>query len=246
MDLTGKQILIAGAASDIGRLIVHQINRLGAKLVIIDTEAELQEISSSISGNNTFFYGFDIYQNEQIEPNIKQIVTDHGQFDGFVYCAGLGGVRPLSFTKLENLFSMMNANCFSFVEMVRVLSKKKNFSSGGSIVAVSSISSIKGLKSKLAYSASKAALDAAVRSLAAELSERKIRVNTILKGGVSSDNNLAHIKNIVGLNDNETARKQIIGETEPYEIANMVSFLLSDAVTTMTGASIIIDGGYTL
>ena len=247
MDLTGKQILVAGATSDIGQAIVIQLNQLGAKIVMVDNEENVpHRISSFLQGNNNHYCSFDIFKNEEIEPNIKQIVKDHGKFNGFVYCAGTGGVRPLALTKYDNLQKMMNANYFSFVEMSRCITKKNSFERGGSIVAISSVSSIKGLKSKLAYSSSKAALDAAVRCLAAELSEKGIRVNTILKGGLSTDNNLDYIKNIVDLNDNETIKKQILGEIEPDEVANMVAFLLSDSVRTITGTSIILDSGYTL
>jgi len=247
MDLTGKQILVAGITSEIGQAIAIQLGQLGAKIMMIDNdEDKLREILSFLEGNSNHYCSFDILKNEEIESHIKRIVKNHGLFDGFVYCAGTGGVRPFALTKYENIQTMMNANCFSFVEMSRCLTKRNSFNRGGSIVAISSVSSIKGLKSKLAYSSSKAALDASVRCLAAELGEKGIRVNTILKGGVSTDNKVDYIKNIVDLNDNETIKKQILGEIEPEEIANMVAFLLSDAVRTMTGTSIILDSGYTL
>lgn len=247
MDLTGKQILVAGAVSDIGQAIGIQISKLGAKVIFIDNEEhELKRIHALLDGNGNHYYNFNIFHNDEIESHISQMVKNYGIFHGFVYCAGIGGVRPLSLTKYDNMHTMMNANCFSFVEISRCLTKKNSFERGGSIVAISSVSSIKGLKSKLAYSSSKAALDASVRCLAAELGEKRIRVNSILKGGLSSDNKMDYIKNIVDLNENETIKKQILGEIEPNEVANLVAFLLSDAVKTMTGTSIILDSGYTL
>ena len=188
----------------------------------------------------------NIYENTEIEPNFKQISIDCGVFDGFVYCAGIGGVRPLSFTKYPFMHEMMNANLYSFIEMVRCITKKNCFAHGGSIVAISSVSSIKGLKSKTAYCASKAALDASVRCMAAELSEKRIRVNSILKGWVESDMKKDFIKSNMELNENNDFKRQLLGVIDPVEIANTVAFLLSDATKTITGISLVLDGGYTL
>jgi NAD(P)-dependent dehydrogenase (short-subunit alcohol dehydrogenase family) len=247
MDLTGKRILVAGAASETGQVIVDQLCSLGASVVITDDNGEkLQEIKGSSKFNNLACYSFSIYENAEIEPNFKQIIKECGAFDGFVYCAGIGGVRPLSLTKYSFTHEMMNANLYSFIEMVRCITKKGGFAQGGSIVTISSVSSIKGLKSKIAYSASKAALDASVRSMAAELSEKKIRVNSILKGWVTSDMQKDFIKSNMELSENDDFKKQLLGVIEPVELANTVAFLLSDATKTITGTALLLDGGYTL
>ena len=154
MELTGKQILVAGATSETGQAIVNQISQLGARVVMLDnSEEKLLEIKKNTEYENKSFYAFDIYENKEIEPNFTQIAKEFGVFDGFVYCAGIGGVRPLSFTKLPFIQEMTNANLYSFVEMVRCITKKSCFVQGGSIVTISSVSSIKGLKSKTAYCA---------------------------------------------------------------------------------------------
>jgi NAD(P)-dependent dehydrogenase (short-subunit alcohol dehydrogenase family) len=247
MELTGKQILVADAASEIGQAIVAQLSKLGASVVMIDnSEEQLLETRKNTENNNVSFYAFDIYENTEIETHLKQITKESGVFDGFVYCAGIGGVRPLSFTKYSFIHEMMNANLYSFIEMVRCITKKNCFVQGGSIVTISSVSSIKGLKSKTAYCASKAALDASVRCMAAELSDKKIRVNSILKGWVDSDMKKDFIKSNMELSENDDFKRQLLGVTDPVELANTVAFLLSDATKTITGTSLLLDGGYTL
>lgn len=247
MDLTDKKVLVIGAVSDIGVYIVNQLLTLGANTVLIDRdEAQLQSSFSSYLGEKCSIFSFDYYINELIEPELSNILSITGKLDGYVYCAGHGILRPLSLTKVFHLQDMMTSNFYSFVEISRIITKRKHFNTGGSIVAISSVSSIKGLKSKLAYSASKAALDSGVRSLAAELSDRKIRVNSVLKGGLTIDNNLDHINNVNQITQDELINKQILGASDPIEIANLVAFLLSDAVKTMTGSSIVLDGGYSL
>jgi len=247
MDLTGKQILIIGALSGVGLETSKLLCNLGAKVVAVDEEVNRMEkmlgeyISSGIS-----FYAFDIYNTADIEPNIKLIVDNNGPFDGFVFASGIGGVRPLSLTKKDFVQEMMNANVYSFIEFVRCISKRNNFNPGGSIVALSSVSSVCGLKSKVAYCASKAALDSSIRSMAAELGAKRIRINSIMKGGVVSDLQKDYLKNIVDLDEGGDMKKQILGMINPIEIATVICFLLSDSTTSITGTSIVVDGGYTI
>ncbi|MBE0654872.1 MAG: SDR family oxidoreductase, partial [Bacteroidales bacterium] len=230
LELTGKQILVAGALSETGQAIVSQLKQLGARVVIIDKIGEKPvEKERVLKGKIKDFYDFDIYENSDIEFNIERIIKECGVLNGFVYCAGIGGVRPISLTKYAFISEMMNANLLSFIEIVRCITKKNRFSDGGSIVALSSVSSIKGLKSKTAYCASKAALDASVRCMAAELSDRRIRVNSILKGWVLSDMKNDFIISNMDLNEMNDLKKQLLGITEPVEVANTVAFLLSDA-----------------
>ena len=246
LDLTSKKVLIAGALSDIGKATAEQIARLGASILMVDKNGKELEYEAGKLNERVSFNAFDMYNLEIIESEIKQITSEHGIFDGFVYCGGIGGVRPLSLTTLSFAREMMDKNFNTFLEISRCVIRKSSFASGGSIVAVSSVSSIKGLKSKILYSASKAALDAAVRSMAAELSDRRIRVNSIQKGWVTSDMNKDFIKNNMELAKNDDYKRQLLGAIEPIEIANTIAFLLSDSAKSITGTAIVVDGGYTL
>jgi short-chain dehydrogenase/reductase SDR len=127
-----------------------------------------------------------------------------------------------------------------------VLKKSRGIANGASIVAMSSISSIRAMKAKMAFCSAKAALDAAVKCLAVELGDKGIRINSVQKGGVDADFDKDHIQDVTAINENATEQKQILGLTRAIEVANTVAFLLSDAATTITGTSIVIDGGYTL
>ena len=129
---------------------------------------------------------------------------------------------------------------------MRSLHKAKGLKEGASVVAMSSISSIRAMKAKMAFCAAKAALDASVRCLAVELACKGIRVNSVQKGGVDVDFEKDHIQNINTLNEEFTSRKQFLGISKAGEVANVVAFLLSDATRTITGTSIVIDGGYIL
>ena len=179
-----------------------------------------------------------------VVDNVSNINGD-AVFDGFFWGCVHSDFRPLKMVSHENMEQIMNDNYFAFIDVLRDLIKRKAIAMNASIVAMSSISSIRAMKAKMAFSAAKAALDASVRSLALELAPKGIRINTIQKGAVDVDFEKGHIQAVNSLNEDMTGR-QVLGLTTASEVANLVAFLLSDATKTMTGTSIVIDGGYTL
>lgn len=110
---------------------------------------------------------------------------------------------------------------------------------------MSSISSIRGFKAKTEYCVSKASVDAFVRCMALELAPRKIRINSVMPSIVLTPmaEKAIEVNEAVGRKDSDIAP---LGATEPYEVANTIAFLLSDATKTITGTSILIDGGATI
>ena len=179
-----------------------------------------------------------------VVDNVSNINGD-AVFDGFFWGCVHSDFRPLKMVSHENMEQIMNDNYFAFIDVMRDLIKRKAIAKNASIVAMSSISSVRAMKAKMVFSAAKAALDASVRSLALELAPKGIRINTIQKGAVDVDFEKGHIQAVNSLNEDMTGR-QVLGLTTASEVANLVAFLLSDATKTMTGTSIVIDGGYTL
>jgi NAD(P)-dependent dehydrogenase (short-subunit alcohol dehydrogenase family) len=238
--LEGKRILVIGPNSEISENLVHVLLLENSKEVLFVCP---NEISSKLD-DNLILTNLDIHNFDSIDLFIKSL--DQKKFDGVVFAAGIGGVRPLKLNSASFVESMFQKNIFTFFEWVRVLLKSKLIEDGASIVAISSVSSVKGLKAKSVYSASKAALDAAIRGMASELAERKIRVNSIQKGWVTSDMNLDFIQTNMALSKDDDLSQQLLGPINPLEIANLTCFLLSDKVRTITGQNIRLDGGYTL
>lgn len=236
--LSSKNILVLGGDSEICLKIVETLSKCGAKVTLVDSK-EINGINSLNEQFQVDFYDFNLF---------ATFLSDHlkNPFDGIVYAGGKGGVRPLKLNSADFVQSMFHENVFTFFELIRLLLKQRLIKEGASIVALSSVSSVKGLKSKSVYSASKAALDAAVRGMAAELADKKIRVNSIQKGWVSSDMNLDFIQSNMALSADNDLSKQLLGVIEPEELARLVQFLLSDTVTTLTGTNLLLDGGYTL
>lgn len=223
MNLSGKNILVYGESSGIDEAIVAQLKELGANVV-----------------------SFEVKDITLVELELKGMVKDSVPFDGFVFTLMHSDFRPLQFVKSELIAEILNDNYLLFVEAMRVLRKSKALKNGASVVALSSISSIRAMKAKMAFCSAKAALDAAVRCLAVELADKDIRVNSIQKGVVDVDFAKGHIQDVAFINDAAAEKAAPLGVTKAEEVANTVAFLLSDATKTITGTSIVIDGGYTL
>jgi glucose 1-dehydrogenase/3-oxoacyl-[acyl-carrier protein] reductase len=113
---------------------------------------------------------------------------------------------------------------------------------GGSIVSLSSVSGLVGTPRRSAYAATKGAVDAMTRSLAAELGPHGIRLNTVAPGVVDTDM-WAQNKAVPGVIDEVNALTPLRRWGEPADIADVVTFLASDAARFVTGETICVDGG---
>ena len=237
--------IVVNDGSETGIAIANLLVQRNNHVILI----ERQTLETNISSNSKELlevWAFDFYDTNLIEPEVKKLSASKGVISGFIYAAGIGGVRPLGLTTTTFLHQMMNANLYAFIEFARCVCKKQRFKDGGSVVALSSVSSTKGLKSKIAYSASKAALDASIRGLAAELADRKIRVNSIQKGWVRADMKHSFIQDNMALSEADDLAKQPLGVIESEELASMVAYLLSPESRSITGTHLVLDGGYTL
>ena len=246
MELTGKTILISGATGGIGSVTAQRLAELGARIMLFDMrENRLKDLLRELPGEGHRAYQMNLRTPEDIAPAVEQICGEAGMLHGFVHCAGVAPMRPFKMTRNEDITWPMQVNFISFVEIVRTLTAKKNrFADGGSIVAMSSTAAIHGKPTKLAYSASKAALDAAIRCMICDLQKRQIRINSVMPSWVQTNMLDEFLRDYPDSRDViELREKQFMGITDPLEVANTIAFLLSDATKTITGASILMDGG---
>ena len=242
IDLSNKTIIITGAGSGIGRETAVTAAKVGACVILLDISEEgLAKTMSLLEGESHSYHVIDLCELSSVAPLISKIIKLYGKIDGVVHCAGISSRKPLNVLTKEGFSRLMDINFYSFVELVRQASKKKYFHDGGSIVVMSSISSIKGYKAKTEYCVSKAAVDAFVRCMAAELAARRIRVNSVMAAEVMTPLALKARETNAAVGASEFPAP--LGPSDPYEVANAICFLLSDATKTITGTSLLIDGG---
>ena len=241
LNFDNKTIIVTGAGSGIGRETSLVLAREGATVIMMDINAEGLAESASLGGERCHPLTIDLTNEKELAEVVSQVVEKYGKLEGLVHCAGISSRKPLNVLSKDGFSKVMAVNFYSFVELVKQCAKRKHINDGASIVVMSSISSIRGYKAKTEYCVSKAAVDAFVRCMALELADRYIRVNSVMAAAVNTPmaQRARETNAAVGASSFEAP----LGMTEPYEVANTIAFLLSDATKTITGTSILIDGG---
>lgn len=243
MDLTGKKVLVTGASSGIGRECAILLSKLGAELVLVArNEEKLKETKLLLEGFGHTFLSYDISNIESIKDMMEKVCTDK-KLNGFVHSAGVAPVIPVNGLNAKKMIEVMSVNYFAFLEIVKLFSKQK-YSDGGSIVAISSVSSFAGWKGASLYCGTKGALDSSIKALAIELYNKGIRVNSVVPSNINTEmlNNIVQYANESEMK--AILEKQPLGLGEPIDVANAVAFLLSNASRFITGTALIVDGGY--
>ena len=251
IQMEGRHILVSGATSGIGAETAVILSNLGARVSIVSRrENRLQETLSRMAGDGHSMHVMDLADLNGIEERIKQIVDQTGKFDGYVHSAGIVNNLPVKNYTPARLDQIMRTNFYSYFEMVRVLSKKGRYNEGMSIVGVSSISAHVGASAQAAYGASKAAMNGAMRSLARELADKGIRLNTVLPAATDTEMYSEYLalkadtKNGAAGELPKSSGRNYLGMNKPADVANAIVFLLSPVSGKITGVELPVDGGY--
>lgn len=243
--IEGKNILVTGASSGIGRAIAIECSRMGANIIITARNRERL--------NETFLMMETSLNHKMIEADLSDVEAIDNlvekipyKLDGVVHCAGFTIIKPFQLFKDEDINGIMDVNFYAPLFLTRNLIKKKLINKDASIVFISSISGVFVLSyGGSLYSASKGAINGLVKGIALELATKSIRVNSVNPGMV--DTNILSKGIITEEQLKEDAKKYPLRRYgKPEEIAHGVIYLLSEASKWVTGSNLVIDGGYTL
>ena len=243
----GKHYLVVGASSGIGESIALELAALGANVTMMARRTEKMEaIRKRMPSGNHAYYGFDVSRIDEISGMVARILEERKNVNGFVYAAGIGDTMRLRDLTYERLHHVMQVNFYPFVEFVRALVTRKPRKDAMHIVAISSLASVSSDRYFTPYSASKAAMDAAVRCLARELVTRNVTINSIRPAIVDVERMRAALDDITdgGLNQQIIDNGfQPLGLIPPKDIAKATAYFLSDAAQDITGTSMFFNGG---
>jgi NAD(P)-dependent dehydrogenase (short-subunit alcohol dehydrogenase family) len=244
MDLTGKRILVTGASSGIGRACAVVAAKLGATIVGVARNRErLNETIALLSGRKHISIASDLSVLDSIGKVFESACAEGEKLQGLVHAAGICSAIPIQAMSARAMQEVMAINFYAFIEMAKHFTKKK-YAAGGSIVGISSVSGSVGVQGLSLYSASKGAMDSAVRSLAIELHSSGFRVNSVVPSNIRTP----LFEAITRINDPESLKKiiakQPLGLGDPDDVAHAAAFLLSDAARFITGTNLVVDGGY--
>lgn len=247
LEFSGKKILIIGASSGIGEETARVLAAAGAFVILVARrEDRLKKIIDEIPSDQKVYYTGDVSKTEDIEGLISRIINDNGPLDGMVYTAGttIGDV-PLKYLSMEKHMDTFMVNYFGFIECVRQVTKRRAYNRGMRIVAVSSMASLRGDKAHLAYCASKAAMDSAIRCIAMEYGKKGICINSVAPSMIRTDMYQKYLDNRGEENNTDAgiSDRQYLGLGEKRDVANAITFLLSEEARFITGITMPVDGG---
>ena len=241
--LTGKVAVVTGAAAGIGQAVSELFAAQGASLVMLDLSPEVHEVAKSLPGNHLAIT-CNVADLKQIDDAVKQAVERYGTVDILVNNAGVALLNKAdSVTEAEWDTTMavnLKAAFFLSQAVARIMAKKGK----GQIVNLASQASVIALDRHVAYCASKAAVASMTEVLAIEWAAAGINVNAISPTVVETALGKKAWAGEVGV----AMKKKIpVGRfAQPEEIAAAVMYLVSEHSRIITGANLVIDGGYTI
>ena len=241
--LIGKNILITGASSGIGRATAIECSKLGAHVIITArSEERLKETFSKLEGAGHQLVVCDLTAGDQLDNLISQIPDIHG----FVNNAGKSVGVPIQFIKESVLEDLLNTNTVAPIILFQKLLKKKKLLKEASVVFTSSIAATGEVTmGNSMYVASKGAITSFIRCAALEMAPKKIRVNAICPG--MTETPLIKSGNVTDEQLAENEKLYPLGRFgQPEDIAWGIIYLLSDTSKWVTGINLIVDGGYSI
>lgn len=242
-DFTGKNFLITGASSGIGKSIAQYLSGCGASIILVARNLDklsklLEELPKSCK-----MFAYDLNNLEDIQKIFEYCRHHDMALNGLIHCAGICPLMTLKENDISVMIDTFKVNYFSFVELVKYFSEERNSVDNSSIVAISSDAAVVGGYRQAIYGGSKAALNVTVKSMARELQYRKIRINTIMPSAVETEMLDKLRKKSLNLED-KILSKQPLGIINPDNIASLAGYLLSDEGKYMTGLSIPVNAGH--
>ena len=244
MDFKGKVALITGSSRGIGKSVATNLASKGAYVVINYTSNEqaAQNVKDEIesTGGTCEIRGFDVSSSAQVNEHIDSIINDHGELNFLVNNAGITRDGLLMRMKEEDWDAVINVNLKGVFNCTKAAAKYMIKQKSGRIVNISSVVGEMGNPGQSNYSATKAGIIGFTKSVSREHASRNITVNSITPGFIETD---------ITSELSEKVKEYYLGQIplgrfgSPEDVSGVVSFLLSDEASYITGEVIRVNGG---
>jgi len=241
-----KVVIVTGGASGIGGASARLLAGEGARVVVTDLNEEGgRALAKEIGGDAAFVY-HDVSDEDSWRDVIAATEERFGRLDALVNNAGIVILGSIEEATVEQFRKIQDVNSLGVFLGCKHAIPALRRSGGGSIVNVSSLAGLRGTSPYAAYSASKGAVRALTKTVAAHCAERgdAIRCNSIHPGGVNTPMVQGLMRGVgVDLAAMGPEATRLAGMADPAEIARLIIYLVSDESRFVNGAEIAIDGG---
>lgn len=250
-DFGRKNFVVVGASSGIGRQVALELSASGANVLAVGRNLERLDAlrkSSPVSlikqSSRIFVEQLDVTTATADEWSavLENFTRCVGRINGGVYTAGIWGLTPLNAFDTELARKIFDTSFWGAVNFVQATSRKRFADENSSFVVMSSVAGDYAGKSLFAYSAAKAAIQAAVKSFAAELVRSKHRINSVAPALVQTE--MTQNEMYSPIRFDKLSSSQLLGLISPFDVAGMILFLLSERAARITGQNFFVDGGY--
>lgn len=248
--ISGHTALVSGGAAGMGAAASQLLARAGAKVVIVDIQAERGEaLARGIrdAGGTALFIEADVSSSAEVDRAVAIAADRFGPVTRLFNHAGTLIVRPLHLTSEDEYDRLMRINVKSAFLMTRAVIPQMISAGGGSIVITSSIGGEKGFALEAVYCMTKGAVLQLARSIAVEYRDAGIRCNAVCPGFVRTDHGLREIDELDGQGQHWDEHGLVAAQgriCEPEEVADAAVYLLSDAASFVNGTAFYVDNGW--
>jgi NAD(P)-dependent dehydrogenase (short-subunit alcohol dehydrogenase family) len=247
---SGRVAVVTGAAGGIGSAVARRLVSDGAQVAIVDVAAAALKKVGDELGGQVLAVEADVAQEEDCGEYVRQTVERFGRVDLFFNNAGIEGrIANIVDAEVSEFDRLMGVNVRGvWLGLREVMRQMQQQNSGGAIVNTASIAGLRGSAGVAGYIASKQAVIGLTKSAALEAAAFGVRVNAVAPGYINT--RMIHSLWVARAPDNpEAYRKSMLERVplkrlgEPDDVANLVTWLLSDESSYLTGAVYQVDAG---
>ncbi len=248
-DLSKRVALVTGGNGGIGLGMAKGLAEAGATVVIAGrnkTKAAAALAELKATGAQAEFVELDVLQETSCHQAIDQAAQKFGRLDILINNAGTSVRKPPEQLTAADWHLVMNTNLTSAFFCSQAAYPHMKRAGGGKIINIGSMMSVFGASYASPYASSKGAIVQMAKSFAVAWAKDNIQVNTILPGWINTDLTRKAREQVEGLHDKVLARTPAQRWGEPGDFAGVAVFLAAPASDFITGASIAVDGGYSV